>query len=296
LVFLRNYTIYRLDELGNELVSIDSQTLDVAGLHHEVRALDNGNFLTMSYTFRDVDYGGPQQPTHVAGDLLLEVTPAGEIVWQWDGFDHLDPLRTKVGFEETIVDPGNGVDGHDWAHGNALVYEPDTDTVLYSMRHQDWIIRIDRQTDEILWRFGDEGDFSLDAGTWQHHQHSPEWQEDGSLLMYDNGLGDPDVPDFQEKSRAVRYAIDFDTMTATQVWESAGEDFMSPIAGDADGLADGSVLITDGSKDANQMQLHGRVRKVDVDAPDTPTWQLTTDVGSFIYRCANVMRLPGEQP
>jgi hypothetical protein len=31
------------------------------------------------------------------------------------------------------------------------------------------------------------GDFTLESGTWFFHQHSPEWQPDGSLLPYDNG-------------------------------------------------------------------------------------------------------------
>jgi hypothetical protein len=296
LLYLRDYSLFVIDEMGVEQVAISSADLGLPGLHHDVIELDDGNFLSMSYTFRDIDY--PDIGTvHVAGDLLVEISPEGEIVWEWDSFDHLDPQRRREGFDEVIIDPATLESSHDWTHGNGLVYDAATDTVLFSMRHQDWVIQIDRATGDILWRLGSEGDFALEQGTWQFHQHSPEWQADGTLLLYDNGLGNPDLAFPQETSRAVRYLLDTGAMTARQEWEDGAEDFMTIIAGDADRLPDGSILVTDSAIDLHvgPQAIHARVREVDEDTAE-PQWSFTTELGNFIYRCTASERLPGEIP
>lgn len=297
LLYLRDFSIFVVDEMGMELVEISSADLGLPGIHHDVIELDNGNFLTMSYVFRDIDYPDIGL-VHVAGDLLVEVTPEGDVVWEWDSFDHLDPQRRRVGFDEIILDPDTLQNAHDWTHGNGLVYDAAADELLFSMRHQDWVIAIDRPTGDVLWRLGEEGDLMLTAGTWQYHQHSPQWQADGTLLLYDNGLGNPNVEDGLETSRAARFSIDPGAMTAALVWEDAAEDFMSIIAGDADRLPDDSILVTDSSigLELGPQAIYSRIREIDERTSDTPQWSLTTPLGTFIYRCTAPERLPGETP
>lgn len=295
LLFLRDYSLYVIDEMGVAQVELSSAELGLPGLHHDVIELESGNFLSMSYVFRDIEYPDIGV-VPVAGDLLVELTPDGEIVWEWDAFDHLDPQRRREGFDEVILDPATLESAHDWTHGNGVVHDAATDTVLFSMRHQDWVVLIDRGSGDILWRLGSEGDFALTAGTWPFHQHSPEWQADGTLLLYDNGLGNPDLPFPEQTSRAVRYALDTDAMTATQEWEDEAEDFMTIIAGDADRLPDGSILVTDSAIDLHvgPQAIHARVREVDERSSSEPQWSFTTALGNFIYRCTFSERLPGE--
>lgn len=295
LLFIRDYTLFVIDEMGTELVALDSATLGLPGLHHDVIELPNGNFLALSYTFRDIDYPD-LGTTFVAGDLIVEIDPAGSVVWQWDSFDHLDPQRRRAGFEEVIFDIETLQNAQDWTHGNGIVYDEAADTILFSTRHQDWLVQIDHGSGEVQWRFGEEGDFTLTAGTWQYHQHSPQWQDDGTLLLYDNGLGNPGLPDPMETSRAVRYSLDPGAMTAAQVWEDEADDFMAPIAGDADRLPDGSILVTDSSIDMGIGMIHATVREIDEATSATPQWSFTTEIGTFIYRCVATLRLPGETP
>ena len=293
LSYVRANSMYVIDELGNEQLRINSPTLGVAGLHHELRPLDNGNYLSMSYIFQDVEDGEPE-PRHVAGDLLLELSPAGEIVWQWNSFEHLDPLRERDGYDFLITNPATGQSAFDWTHGNALIYEPETDSYLFSTRNQDWIIRIDRQSGEIVWRLGDEGDFSLESGEWFFHQHTPQWQPDGSLLLYDNGIGNPYLDDDLEHSRAVRFVLDEDSMSATQVWEDAEEPFVAPIGGDTDRFDAGRVMITDSSRDMLEGEMHARIRLIEEAQPAEARWTLTTEALSFVYRSTYTERLPGQ--
>lgn len=301
---VRDGVVTIIDELGEQPRRHAAADYELAPFHHDVYMLDNGNILTLSNSFEVVDYSslGLSPDTLVAGDLLVEIDPTGEIVWTWDTFDHLDPLRIRSDPGEGLsyIDPVSGEPGYDWTHGNGVVHTADDDVVLLSLRHQDWILAIDHASGEILWRLGEEGDFALQDGAWFFHQHSPEWQPDGSLLLYDNAIGNPDVPDNEAVSRAVRYALDLDAMTATQVWDSVeGEAVVSAVAGDADRTPTGNVMVLDSSLQPDPAEFdigqnYSRLIERSSGDPASAIWSLTTNQGSFVYRATEIDRLPGE--
>lgn len=285
------------DELGEEQMRVEADAdLGVHDFHHELLELPNGNFMALSWSYQDVDYQG-EGTLHVAGDQLVEFTAEGELVWTWDSFDHLDPQRRRDGFfgDFPITDPDTNEMAYDWTHANGIVY---ADGIIYvSLRHQDWILAIDHATGELLWRLGDEGDFTLGAdSTWFFHQHSPEWQPDGSLLLYDNAVGNPDQPDADAHSRAVRYALDFDAMTATQVWQDDDAKFISPVAGDTDRTSSGHVLRLDsllGGMPGSE-NTYSRLRELDPNSSPNAIWSIDLPLGMFAYRALPLDRLVGE--
>jgi hypothetical protein len=295
--FVQDYTLYVVDELGSEVVAHVGVDLGLAGFHHDVVDLPNGNLMVLSHVFRDVYYPAADETRHVAGDLVVEVTAAGEVVWEWDSFDYLDPMRIRDGYFETVPidDPWTGEVAYDWTHANSVVFDPADDSILVSMRHQDWILKIDHATGDLLWRLGEEGDFELVEGTWFYHQHSPQWQPDGSLLLYDNGVGNPNLPDDLERSRSVRYEIDEEMGTATQAWEALS-DYQSGISGDADRLSNGNILEVHSAVPVNPGQwvpLFSHLREIDSASGDE-VWGLVGPDAHMVYRCIASGRLPGE--
>jgi hypothetical protein len=305
LLAVRDGAVTVVDELGEQRLRVSALDHGLSPFHHEAHLMGNGNFLTLGNSFEDIDYSslGPDHGmTHVAGDLLVELDPSGEIVWTWDAFDHLDPLRLRSVPGEGLpyLDFETGELGFDWTHGNGMQHTAEDDVILLSMRHQDWILAIDHESGEVLWRLGPEGDFELLEGTWFYHQHSPQWQPDGTLLLYDNALGNPDVPLLESESRAVRYALDFDAMTATQVWDSReGPRYLSAVAGDADRTPSGNVLVLDSARQPDEANFdlgknYARLVEVGYEGAADPIWTLTTKLGSFVYRATAVDRLPGE--
>jgi hypothetical protein len=295
--FTRRDAGWVVDELGNVVMQVDAATVGAdAGFHHDMIELPNGNFLALSFSFADVDYAG-EGTLHVAGDLIVEFTPDGQQVWTWDAFDHLDPQRRRDGFyiPQKIYDPATDTDAYDWTHGNALVYTEADDTIYISLRHQDWIVAIDHQTGEVRWRLGDEGDFAL-IGTdrWFFHQHSPQWQADGSLLLYDNAVGNPAQPDSDAHSRAVRYAIDQAAMTVSELWVDDDPLFRSPVAGDADITPGGHVLRLDSMwVDAENPVPASRLRELDPLVTPNAVWTLYMPEGKFSYRAVPLDRFVG---
>ncbi len=301
---VRDGAVTVIDELGEQTQRFAAFTYSLPLFHHDVIKLENGNFLTLSNDFQTHDYSsfGLSAEQLVAGDLLVELDPEGQIVWTWNAFDHLDPLRVRSDPAEGLpyYDRETGEFGYDWTHGNGVTELTDQGLILVCLRHQDWIVAIDHATGEVAWRFGPDGDFELLAGEWFYRPHSPQMQPDGSMLLYDNAVGNPDIPDDEAWSRAVRYAIDLDAMTATQVWDSrAGEPYVSPVAGDADRTPAGNILVLDSSlqPDPDVYDLgknYSRLVELASEGAASPIWSLTTKLGSYVYRATAIDRLPGE--
>lgn len=295
---LHDYNILCVDELGVSSVRLDYEEADAAGFHHELLVKDDGGFFVMGYTFRDV----PDEEFGMlpfAGDEIIEFSPEGEVLWRWDTFDHLDTERRRTGIETAIPDPradDPDIFGFDWTHGNGMVYEPETDSLLISLRHQDWLVRVDHGSGDVVWRLGEDGDFDLEEGTWFFHQHSPQWQADGSLLLYDNGVDNPNIEPEAVRSRAVRYEIDEASMTVRQVWEDDEEPFVSALAGDADVLPNGDYMVLDSFMQRDEETLGARIRVLDPGSSPMKQAELTGPDNHFIYRASIVDRYVSPAP
>jgi hypothetical protein len=136
----------------------------------------------------------------VIGDMIIVFDRDLNVVWTWDTFDHLDAGRKAV-LGETCSNSGAcppfhlARDGNDWTHGNSVQETPDGN-LLYSSRHQDWLIKIDYNHGDgggdVVWRLGKDGDFqyaSDDPYPWFSHQHDANFEilDPSVLLVFDNG-------------------------------------------------------------------------------------------------------------
>jgi hypothetical protein len=169
----------------------------ISAFHHEARLLSDGRILTLASVEQIMnDVQGPG-PVNILGDMILVLNRDLEVVWTWDAFDHLDVRRLATQFDRCV--PGVcpplflSTEANDWLHGNAVTETPDGN-LLYSMRSQDWVIKIDYNhgtgSGGVLWRLGKDGDFRLDSSDpnpWFSHQHDPEMEAGGLLSVFDNG-------------------------------------------------------------------------------------------------------------
>jgi hypothetical protein len=266
---------YRIITAGGETVASYDPPGNVR-LHHDAQLLPNGNLLALRQRTTTVNVpslGGEVQAT---GDVIIEIEPSGEVVWQWDSFDHLDTTR----FPGELARQGGRGGAYDWTHTNALVYLEEEDAILASLRHQSWIIKIDRATGEVLWRLGEDGDFELTAGDWFYNQHAPEVQADGSLLIYDNGNERGVASPY---SRAVVYALDYEAMEATQTWKYVHDTFTS-FLGDANRLPNGNVLVCAGGV----MGRGGQPEIVEVTGEADPERVWVLEATQSVYRAVRI--------
>jgi hypothetical protein len=191
-------TVREIDLAGNTIHEFDfnslSQKLQSAGYNLQVFSIDhdfvllpNGHLLLIvsdTRTFNDLP-GYPGQ-TLVTGNAIVDLDANYNPVWVWDAFDHLDVNRHPWLFP-------------DWTHANALVYSPDDGNLLFSLRHQSWVLKIDYQNGagrgDIIWKLGYQGDFTLSSdqlSDWFYAQHDANIVSSNStgnfqLAIFDNG-------------------------------------------------------------------------------------------------------------
>lgn len=274
---------------GATVLNITGNTNDISSIHHEVSPLANGNFLFLSQETRMVNVPFSAQPITALGDVIVEIDPAETVVWRWSTFDHIDNTYYPTLLSRT---PVAGV--YDWTHANAIDYYPADNSLLLSMRHMGWVMKIDRATGAVIWRLGAGGDFTLidsglpDADSWFYGQHAPELQSDGSLLLYDNGNNrDGTSTVFNSFSRGTHYVIDETLMTAQLVWEYRTEHFTT-FFGDADRLPNGNILLCAGAAmTTDDLTGTADLYEVTPEQPAEKVWQLTID-GFVVYRATRL--------
>ena len=286
----------RVEKDGTPFYTEDAFVVDTVRLHHEVAfRLPSGSFLALGMEVRRID-GFPTEQCAtedalppgsplIRGDVVLEYTPTGEVVRRLPLLDAVDPVANPgVARCESRTDPfvEDREPYVDWTHGNSVQLFPRRNLVLVSARHLNQVLALRWDDDaegpagELLWSLGEGGDFDLVEGEWFVQQHAPEWLDDGTILVYDNGTERPGtIPAGGAElpySRAVIYEVEppagpGQRGTARQVWEHRidgpdGTPEYAAFLGDADMIGDDHVLITHGAMESGD---NYRARIIEVD-------------------------------
>jgi len=288
-----------LDELNKRLRTA-GYTFTLLDYHHDFAYLPNGHWIVLANLMKSyTDLPGFPGTTPVIGDALIDLDSEWNPVWVWNGFDHLNVNRHPMEFP-------------DWTHSNAVVYSPDDGNLLVSMRHQNWIVKVDYRNGEgqgnILWRLGDEGDFKLvngaDPEDWFYAQHNPSFQTDKtagrfSLAVFDNGndreqpkgCDDPGHPACLYTTIPV-LDIDEHAMTATLKFHQIIPQGHYSFYGGA------TSRLTNGNLEYDlcaEPGYTGTVREVTMDAEAKTVWEMTV-THSNVYRANRIPSLyPGVQ-
>lgn len=213
-----------LDESFELIKTVEPLPPVMQATSHDFLITDEGNFMFMAYSPAQRDFG--VHGVHDTTDpVIQEVTPMGEEVYRWVGFDHLtiDPDCLWSQFER------------DYAHINSIqVTEED---IIASFRGCAQVLRIDRSAKSednpgtrIVWQLGgtDQGESFPDDRVFLSiegdddgrgefcSQHQPTLTDAGTLVLFDNGSdclsarigGSSNRSDLQPFSRVVEYAID----------------------------------------------------------------------------------------
>ncbi len=301
--------VREIDLAGNTIREITLSQLSAAlaakgynfnlgSFHHDVLALPNGHWILLASHYKSfTNLPGYPGTTSVLGDVIVDVDQSGQPVWVWNTFDHLDINRHPYLFP-------------DWTHGNALLYSSDDHNLLFSMRHQNWIIKIDYEdgagSGNILWKLGEGGDFTLQNGTdptdWFYSQHGPAFFSANTtgvfqLGVMDNGDDRP-TPDggicgtTNEPacySTASVYQINEANRTATLVTHyNPSPSLYSYFGGDVRPMQNGDLeadfCALSGGSQVQELNLNGSTPQL--------VWQANTK-GSLQYRA---VRLPSLYP
>jgi hypothetical protein len=180
-----------MDDLNTKLAATslrdaDGNAYQLRSFHHSVLALPNGHWILLAaYTKNYSNLPGYPGTTSVIGDALVDLDPTGNPVWVWNTFDHLDVNRHPMNFP-------------DWTHSNDMLYSSDDHNLQLSIRHQNWIIKIEyldgTGSGKVLWHLGEGGDFKLIGGAdpqdWFYAQHGMNYFTPNTTGVFRLGLMD----------------------------------------------------------------------------------------------------------
>ncbi len=242
---LVNYTVYanvRWIILDTTLAQIDSfqcgngYNADL----HDFELLPNGHALLEAYDAEPLDMskvveGGDPNAT-VIGGIIQEVDDSGNVVFQWRSWDYIPITDSYEDLTTSTVD---------YLHMNAIDRDNDGN-ILASFRHLSQVIKINRQTGDVMWKLGGkENQFTFinehesNAPNYFSYQHDVKRLANGDITLFDNG--NQHSPPY---SRAVEYQLNEQNKTATLVWEYRhNPDIYAFAMGTVQRLSNGNTLI-----------------------------------------------------
>ncbi len=200
--------------------------------HHDFRRLANGNTLYIGWEpmpaaamerVKGAEPGSEDRGGIMWGDFLKEVTPEGEVAWEWHAHSDLaledfplHPMSTRLEF----------------AHCNACEELPGGNIML-SFRRISTILIVDKRTKAVDWSMRDD--------EWGQ-QHDCTMLENGNILLFANGIHVP---------RGVFHSavVEIDPRTRQEVWryeDAPRWNFFSPNISGAQRLGSGNTLICEG--------------------------------------------------
>jgi hypothetical protein len=137
--------------------------------------------------------------------VIQEFDPNGNLVFEWDSFDHLTPDYLASG----PYNPNN----FDYVHANAIELDTTDNNLLLSMKTANLVCKIDPVTGDVRGRLnGNDSDFTFPNDNGFSGQHDVRLLPNGNISIFDNDYGN-------DSPRGVEYSLDLNTMEATLVNE-----------------------------------------------------------------------------
>ena len=159
--------------------------------NHEFVWLDLNHYICMSYVPKYVDNipddveGKRSYSSRVLATVIQEVQN-GRVVFEWDSTNYPELYGLSVEGNRYQNDT-KGSQWADYMHCNSIDIDPKDGNLLVSFRNLNSIIKIDRQTGDILWILGGIGDmFGLTDNQKFNRQHFARYTKEGSITLFDN--------------------------------------------------------------------------------------------------------------
>src|SRR5690606_23276756 len=188
----------------------------------------DGNIFAITFDSKIVDLtslGGLKNDT-VKADGIVVFDKGGKKVWEWSLLDHIDILD----FPELMKNK------KDLVHANSLS-DDGQGFYLMSFRDLNQIWKIDKGTGEVLWKFGENGDFPLAEEDIFSSQQRAHINSVDDLMLLDNGTK-------VGQSRAISFALNESQRSAEKKIEiQYPRDLYSTVKGNATMYGKDKVLV-----------------------------------------------------
>ena len=160
-------------------------------LHHDILK-NNNKYVGLTYEYLDFKRNSIDS---LIGDGIVVYDSIGNNIWEWNIFDHVNPLDENYKIQE------------DWSHANAIDLDNDGN-YLISFRSFDQIWKINSKSGDIIWKLGENGDFDLTSEELFYQQHAIHKLDNSRYMLFDNGMTDK-----RKTTRALIFSLDEENKT-----------------------------------------------------------------------------------
>lgn len=271
--------IEEFDWDGNIVFSYTMYIENKEILHHTFEVMPNGNYLLLGWEYKSyeeavakgldtkdekralypegVPFGGKKKLQGIWPDFVREIDHDGKTVWEWHVWDHVGTGPDQFDINKYCA-PVYGMPflaGPDWTHFNGISYNPKTDEIAMTSRNLAEVYIIDKKTGKLTYRWGNPanygagrapGGYGDDGDQKLFGPHAPDWTEEGTITILDNGTARP--------SGTYNKALELNPKTDEVVWEwtpeklgvrfAAATNFYSPFQCGVQKIGNGNYLIT----------------------------------------------------
>ncbi len=218
-------------QMGNGYVS-DSHDLEMMPNGHTVLV---GYYTTLTDLSQVVPGGYPR--AEISGGIVQELDANRNVIWQWRSWDHFT-LQ-----EYPYWDAGSTASASAGWHVNVVRQDPKDGHMLLTTNEE--VMKINRQTGEVLWRLGGGANqftfVGVDTaeGNLQLGGHDFNRLPNDNVIIYDGGSADA-----TRTSQVHEYQLDEQNKIATRVWTYTAPE-MTPnwARGSAQRLPNGNTFI-----------------------------------------------------
>ena len=195
--------------------------------HHDFLVTPEGNYIFISYNYAERDFQNltpenSQGLTKTEDSVIQMTTPAGEVLWTWDSWDH-------IALKDCQTEPWP----FDYAHLNTLELT-ENNQLLVSLRGCSSVMLLDIETGETIWSLGTT---LLSESEWLEldepmplkitgdplkefcAQHSATFTGPNTIALFDNGSVKHCKHRKINLARVVEYEIDLDNHEAKFIRE-----------------------------------------------------------------------------
>jgi hypothetical protein len=180
--------------------------------YHDIQLLQNGGYILQAYdsisvNMSEIVSGG--NPNAIVIYLIIqEFDQNKNLIFEWNAWDHLN-IADYTNLDLTRL-------RLTWMHGNSIEVDQDFH-LLVSNRRSSEILKIDRNTGDVLWYLGGpNNDFTINNDSFNgfNKQHDVRRLSNGNILLFDNGNEhQPPI------SRVVEYSVNEINKSINLVWE-----------------------------------------------------------------------------
>jgi len=244
-----------------------TQTFDFTNhMHHDMAYNPETQTFMVIEAYLENVLNETGQPELMIVDRLREYNMNGDIQWQWNATNHLDPnvffeyydlvnQTSRAPFRGPGTPPGTF---RSIMHTNSIDWDYQHHKIYINVRRMNQFVKIDYPTGDVDWIAGRGGNFSLiprqgrNATSLWYTPHDVSYLGNNEFLMFDNGANNitayqSGIPN-SERSSILRVKVNESDMTITPVFRwTAPLEYFSFHWGGAQLLPNGNYLGSFGS-------------------------------------------------